>query len=158
MLHSQQGHRNATQPHLPNLELLLRWSQIKFMSPQSRMLLREPQVRLTHSLRRNMLPALRIITIRIGDPSVGNRMHHLDALGRHLPRESLCELSHARARSAVGSVLGLGGIKGERSAFFRYHIEVGTGGERTLHLNAPSVPVKISVPFFSAPSANVFSP
>lgn len=107
--------------HLPlcsptTLELLLRWSQIELMTPESGMLLGQPQIRLTNSFSSNVLPALRVIVVGVGNTSIRDRMHDLNPLWRHLPRERLCQLSDARSRCSVGCVLGLRGWKGKRSA------------------------------------------
>lgn len=82
-------------------KLFLRRPEIQFMCPQLRSLLTQPQIRLPHRLRTHLLARSLILSVRILDRPVGNRMRHMDALGAILLCQTLRQHPDTRSARAV---------------------------------------------------------
>lgn len=71
------------------------------MRPQLRPLLTQPQIRLPHRLRTHLLSRPLILSVLILDRSVGDRMHHVYALGAILLCQTLCQHPDTRPARTV---------------------------------------------------------
>ena len=75
------------------------------MRPQTRLLVMQPQIRLTNRICSHLLPRLLRLTIFILNAAIRDRMHNMHTFLAHLPRQSLRKLADRRAASAVRSEL-----------------------------------------------------
>lgn len=60
------------------------WETMQYSRPKCRMLISEEQVRLAYGLCRDMLSTLRILIVRVCDPSICNGMSNMDTFRAHL--------------------------------------------------------------------------
>jgi len=76
------------------------------MRPQARLLPVQEEIRLPHSVRAHLLPNLLVLAVIVYYRSIGNRVHHMDALLTHLAGERLRQLSDSGATGSIGGELG----------------------------------------------------
>ena len=102
------------------------------MRPQTRLLLVKPQIRLANSLGAHPLPNLLILAILVPDTAICNRVHDMDALLAHLPRQSLRNLSDAGSTGPVSAVSDVGAQSSQGSSEYDglLAILVGNQGKR----------------------------
>lgn len=86
---------------LSSLELLRGWPHVELVCPQTRLLVVQPQIRLTHRIGAHLLPDPLILAVLVFDAAVSDRMHNMHALLAELARKCLRQLSN---RSATGTV------------------------------------------------------
>jgi hypothetical protein len=84
-------HHEHLQFWLENISLKLLTSRphIQLMSPQARLLLMKPNIRLTHRVSAHILPNPLILSIFIHNRTIANRMHNTYAPFAHLANKSL---------------------------------------------------------------------
>jgi hypothetical protein len=75
------------------------------MGPKTRVLVMQPQVRLTHCVGTHLLPSLLILAILIDDAAISNGMDDMHSLLAQFPSERLGQLSHRSAACTVRSEL-----------------------------------------------------
>jgi uncharacterized membrane protein YqjE len=71
------------------------------MRPQTRLLIVQPQIRLTHRIRTHLLALLLVLAVVVCNTAVRNSMHNMHALLAHLASKCLRQLSDRCATCAI---------------------------------------------------------